>query len=359
MKKKNIIKKLMSVILSAATVFSLLTLPAQAIIPGEDAYAGPQEDGYIRVNLENQTTEFIPESDIPQFEGDCTYDALNPADRARLDAINEEISNEILQGVSGGVIAPAAVEDGEYYYVSPTYNRYSGVVLITTWKNNVYIGHGTGFLLDDSTVMTALHVLYDYVDPDSMEEFDLSGDIPDEIRVYYDVSIDLMKSTELATNIAVLEYLESSDAHFVTMRNPIYSSAVNPSNNGDDYNYDWMLGKLSTPLTGRYYWNCAVPTGNLAGKTSFVVGYPEGHLFRMTETSGTISHVVTDSNATVRNLITYTNSNAGGMSGAPLYSEWGGVRCYGVHIGRLPTLNSSIAVQIYEDLFNVIVDYMG
>ena len=40
MKKKNIIKKLMSVVLSAATVFSLLTLPAHAIIPGEDAFSG-------------------------------------------------------------------------------------------------------------------------------------------------------------------------------------------------------------------------------------------------------------------------------------------------------------------------------
>ena len=38
MKKKNIIKKLLSVVLSAATVFSLLTLPAHAIVPGEDAY---------------------------------------------------------------------------------------------------------------------------------------------------------------------------------------------------------------------------------------------------------------------------------------------------------------------------------
>ena len=38
MKKKNITKKLLSIILSAATAFSLLTLPAHAIIPGEDTY---------------------------------------------------------------------------------------------------------------------------------------------------------------------------------------------------------------------------------------------------------------------------------------------------------------------------------
>ena len=145
--KKNMMQKLMSIILSAVTMFSLFTLPAHAIIPGEDAYTGPQEEGYIRVDLENQITEFIPKSDIPQFERDCTYDVLNPDDRARLDAINEKISNEIRQSVSRELATPTAVENGEYYYVSPTYSRYSGIVLITTWKNNVYQGHGTGFCL--------------------------------------------------------------------------------------------------------------------------------------------------------------------------------------------------------------------
>ena len=355
MKKKNIVKKLLSVILSAATMFSLLTLPAHAIIPGEDAYGG-QEDGYIRVDLEKKTTTFIPKTEIPQFDGTCTYDALNPADRSRLDTVNMTILNELSQNISGNGSNPAAVVDGEYYYVSPTYNQYSGVVLITTWRNNVLLKHGTGFLLDNRTVMTALHMLYEYADSNSSDEFDLSVILSDEIRVYYNVSEDLMRSSASETSAALLTFLNSDDAQYITMSNLVYSSAVNPPNNGNDDNYDWLLGKLSTPLTGRYYWNCAIPTGTLQGKTSYVVGYPETHLLKMTETSGTVVAVVSDQSSLDRNKILYTNSNEDGLSGGPMYSEWGGVKCYGVHIGF--SNNYAVAVKIYEDLFNVIVDYM-
>ena len=74
----------------------------------------------------------------------------------------------------------------------------------------------------------------------------------------------------------------------------------------------------------------------------------------MTETEGTVSIVHQSAN-----VIGYTNSNEDGLSGAPMYSEWGGVRCYGVHIAGLPSVNLSMAVKIYPDLFNVIVDYMS
>ena len=81
-------------------------------------------------------------------------------------------------------------------------------------------------------------------------------------------------------------------------------------------------------------------------------------LLKMTETSGMISGVITDPNAYTRNIMSCTNSNAVGMSGGPIYSEWGGVKCYGVNIAGSPANNASLAVQIYEDLFYVIVDYM-
>ena len=88
MKKKNIIKKLLSVALSAATVFSLFTLPAHAIVPGEGAYTG-QEDGYICVNADDYTTQFIPKEDIPHFSYGSTYDALSPEEKAQIDSIQE------------------------------------------------------------------------------------------------------------------------------------------------------------------------------------------------------------------------------------------------------------------------------
>ena len=91
MKKKNIIKKLLSVVLSAATVFSLLTLPAQAIVPGEDAYG--QTYTLMRYDVASgiSVPVEIPDYNIAEYdEGIGDADNMNYARR-----INAEILNAI------------------------------------------------------------------------------------------------------------------------------------------------------------------------------------------------------------------------------------------------------------------------
>ena len=348
MKKKNIIKKLLSVVLSAATVFSLLTLPAHAIVPGEDSYTG-QEDGYIRIDVETQTREFIPKSDVPNFTGESTYDVLNPIDKARMEAINQEIIAEYEQGVE-----LLDVTDGDYTYVSPVTDRYSGIVILGIFSDSTYdncIGWGTGFMLNEDTLLTALHNFYDFMKND-ITQFNMLSYNP-YVRVYYDIERDFFSDSTDDPRIAARNHLRDSNK-YVTIDSVIFSSAIDGTD-CDDREYDWAIGKLATPLSNvEYFWDCTVFKNTMQGKTSKAVGYPGSHALKMIETSGTIFDA--DPNT---KLIYLTNSSDSGMSGGPLYiTTLTGIKCCGILAQYSDTFQTMLGVEIFDDLLDVIVSCM-
>ena len=129
--------------LSAAMLFSLLALPAYAVVPGEDAYGGAQEEGYIRVDFENQTREFIPNSEIPEFTGNSTYDVLSPEERARMETINTQMASRYGNGEQ---ISPMDVDDGDYSFVSPSNCQGMGIILLAVETAGGGWNFQTGFI---------------------------------------------------------------------------------------------------------------------------------------------------------------------------------------------------------------------
>jgi hypothetical protein len=370
MKKKNIIKKLLSVILSAATMFSLLTLPAYAIIPGENSLAfvtaDERETGYYQVDLDTQVTTYIPRSNIPVFSGNSTYDAL-PAD-ARLqmqtNSVNLATSLMVQQKEE---LLPLAIGDGIYSFVSPTQYLYSGVVLIALFNGDEFAGvFSTGYMLDSGTFLTNIHSIYAM--DDNTSEVTITSPVPD-VRVYFDVNIDRVIGSydeindELSpgTWAAIEVYLENHHDNYIEAATITYSDAIFKTNtNGHtDREYDWIVGKLKTPNTDDiFYWDCMIPNTTLEGTYTYAVGYPGEYALRMVETVGQIYDIYEYYNA-----VESTNSIVGGMSGSPTYVVNNGIKCIGILRGTVSYDSGytvySESVKFYPGLLNLIVYYMN
>ena len=147
MKKKNIIKKLLSVALSAATVFSLLTLPAHAIVPGEDAYS--ESKTIARYDYDTQITEYYQVSTTEE-----TFDFVESLLSA--DELARRNSDCDLQDIIG--------QDDRNMTVN--LEPFDGVVLIVT-KYDLNGDReadtcitGTGFMVSKKVMVTAMHNIY-------------------------------------------------------------------------------------------------------------------------------------------------------------------------------------------------------
>ena len=356
MKKKNIIKKLLSVILSAATVFSLLALPAHAIVPGEDAYAG-QEDGYVIVDCATQEKQYIDKSEVPTFTGTGTYDVLNEQDRTRLSAVNMEMETMYSQQ---GAIAPSSVTSENHYFVPLNQYMYSGVVILGVFENGQCTGWGTGFMIDEDNLVTSLHLFYELIGTTlGQREFITLSYIP-EVRVFFNVNTAFYESIAESEK-AQLGYDKLEEiTDYIPISSIMYSSAVD-ANLFDDDQHDWAVARLETATTEDvYYWNCAVYNATTIGNaTTYMVGYPTHYILRMVETTGGIDHD-NPNISDIENdaLFLLTNSNEGGMSGGPIYVATGGIKCYGIIEGLLGG-TTSIGVQITSDLLSAMVDYMN
>ena len=367
MKKKNIIKKLLSVALSAATVFSLLTLPAHAIVPGEDAYIGTLNGiECIEVDLINHTERFIPKSDIPDFTGGGTYEALDIETRIRMEKASADIASAPAHQ-NDGELSPLDVTAGTYTFVKPTQYLYSGVVLLGIFENNKCVDWGTGFLIDEDTVVTALHVFCDWAidgvsDPSEDDgfyySFDTSTITTADIRVFVDINeihYDSINPSDDATKTEACEALETKAS--ISLTSVRYDPMVYTSD-GDDDEYDWAIAKLATPITDDvYFWNCSVYNDNtMENVATYHVGYPLQFGLRMVEAYGRVY----DSNATAGKTYFNTSScNEGGMSGGPIYTLAGGVKCCGIGVQKYYGSHYTFAIKIYQRMLNIMTSYMN
>ena len=151
MKKKNIIKKLLSVVLSAATMFSLLTLPAHAIIPGEGAYTTTTT--LIRQNWETGETEQLIVSNYDMYPGTSTYSFLSSEELARCTNISDNMVPQVIIG------------DDDRFNFYPV-DLFSSIVLIVQTfdsdGDNLYdeISVGTSYLVSENVMITAMHCLF-------------------------------------------------------------------------------------------------------------------------------------------------------------------------------------------------------
>ena len=244
MKKKNTIKKLLSVILSAATVFSLLTLPAHAIIPGEDAYQ--EESHIIHYDCITGEAERVDLPDTAIYQNITTHSFLSEQE------LQHAEENAGLQAIIG--------EDERVKIYNPNVGQYSGIVLIIKIIDTDDDGIeddftvGTGFMVSENVMVTALHCLSMYQGNYAIME----------TRIYHGIAVAHADYSEGNT----LEMLDSLPDNFNRLASIDYderyfSSAIS---NTERSTYDWCVTTLQNSHNG-YYFNCAVATSSLIGQT--------------------------------------------------------------------------------------------
>ena len=240
MKKKNIFKKLMSVILSAATMFSLLTLPAHAIVPGEDAYGG--ESTIVKYDVGTNTTTPIDLLDFYNtFSGVPTHFYLD--------------EEELAYTKNTNIMTPQTIfgSDGRTF-VSDITGHYTGVVLIIHEIDkdeddiaDSYIP-GTGFMVSDKVMVTAMHCLHD--------GHTGSNSTTIETKIYQGVNVSAPSDFfyDEDGNIDVMPNLNVLPKEgYATIDSMIYD--MNYFTNGFSDEYDWCVVTLDRALSG-YYFSC-------------------------------------------------------------------------------------------------------
>ena len=330
-----------------AILMSALNISAYAIVPGEDSYMG-QEDGYIQIDYKTQTQQFIPKSEIPEFNGDSSYDALNPAERARMDTINTQIA--AYHNSDATVLKD--VDNGEYLFVTSNlidYMQFTGIVLVAVFDDGHYVKHGTGFMIDSQHFLTALHVVVEQ-DDDTGIVYPLN--FYDEVRVYFGIT----------ESLGILDYDTFFNVeHTDYVRNSLGTYSTGTISYPGTTKYDWYIGTLETPVANAYYFDCAGTDMSVLQDDSYIVGYPGQYKYQMVITYGNLLNYHTTSSAGLYPLIvdTLEVSNIGerGMSGGPLYTMSSSLKCYGIFV--LAADDCSFAVMFYDDFLDVIADIIG
>lgn len=340
MKKKNIYKKLMSAILSATTMFALLTMPAHAIIPGEDAYGGESHivcydyDTGIEVPVEVSHTNLYPDT--------TTYSFL---DESELMQVTNEMETRTIIGNENRV------------KVYPTQDPYSGVVLVITLLDSngdniadAYIP-GTGFMVSERVMLTARHCVYDAVD-----------DIL-EVRVYQGVSV-----SHSYDGVNIMTYLDCLDPYeYDTLINSVYDTRYANTAGRERQEHDWNIGILREGFDC-YYFNCGTIYNGLDGASITVTGYPDAESsdnpsqsFYMYAGQGTYT-VVNDNPAfeeSYREEVFFHDADTiTGQSGGPVYlSNVQGSICYGIQIAGASSFNIAKGITAY--IYNLLVQIIS
>ena len=288
MKKKKIIKKLLSVVLSAATVFSLLTLPAHAIIPGEDAY------DYVGI-----------------VQYDCASGVSIPLDIEQNYMFSYE---EQPIGENNEILPQGIIGTDDRVAVDPRTTPFSGIVLIiqlldTDGDDQVdNFSSGTGFMVTEDIMMTALHCIY----PNPPDEEDC---IIDTI-IYHGVTIDIEEELGRApddssgTRMEILNLLENNYRGY-HIQNAWFDTTFYVD---EETKYDWCLARLETELNG---YSFPISSSITRGMIIEVTGYPAepaDKMFGMYKKSGTVVDVASTGEVH-HNMDTTT-----GQSGSPIYS---------------------------------------
>ena len=310
MKKKNIIKKLLSVVLSAATVFSLLTLPAHALVPGEDAVTDSPNIVWHDLN-----TGVITPMDI---EGEYVF------------AFNEVIDSDFSDYMSPQQIIPPDSREP----VDPADDPYSGILLITQFIDNNgdsivdEFAIGTGFMLTERIMMTAMHCISPKLDGE--EAYTM------QTRVYQGVSLDIEELIgKPVSQHSALEFknkLEQLvDDHYLS---PVEISILEYDANyfySDNVKYDWCIAVLDSELD---CYTFQIQDTIIGEMTAELTGYPEDHMFGMYKATGSIMGV------TVYGEVYHNIDAYDGQSGSPIYAPTTATNSfpyivYAIHTGNL------------------------
>ena len=311
-----------------------------------------QEDGYIQIDYETQIQRFIPKSDIPEFAGKSSYEALTPEERVRMEVANAQIAAYHNQEAS-----TFDVDNGEYSFVGSNlinYMQYTGVVLVAAFDEGVYKKHGTGFMLDSQHFMTALHVVSET--NSVTDEFVMPLHIYDEIRVYFGI-------TESIAGRDFNTFFDSDHTDYVEVSLGTLSSAIHT--NSAMRKYDWYIGTLETPVNDVYFFDCYSTDISIMGTDTYMVGYPGGNIFEMVVTYGQATAFYPPSTAVnyplLVDLLVLSNVGEVGISGGPVYTMSSSLRCHGVFVEGTGEASdySSVAVSFYDDLLDVIADLIS
>ena len=274
----------------------------------------------------NGTQEFISQSEISTFLGTGTYDALPLEEKRYMEQMTAELTAEhqMKYMQDDSVAMPLDVDDGNYSFVNPNSYMYSGIVVVAVYDaSGECDAVGTGFMIDSDNFLTALHVIFE----DNEDTFAIypTNELP-EIRVFFDVDYDLTGDNLMETMSFTKERLQAMRESGILVTNGYYSPQVTVSNTDNDSPFDWFVGKLATPVTGVYYWNCVVPSTSYIGLSSYVAGYPREYALQKVETIGIVRDIDIDAC-----FIEVSNMNDAGMSGGPVYIFSGSLKCCGIN----------------------------
>lgn len=341
MKKKNIVKKLLSVALSATTMFSLLTLPAQAIIPGEDAYGGGSSLMLYDVDSGISTPITIPDY-YSMSGGASTYSYL---------------SSEELQNVRDAISANAVIGQDDRIPMVGSTAPYSGVVLIIQYydTNNDGIADDyvdtSGFLVAKDVIVTSLHGLFEFSPEDTGLDDSDQPIVTLETRVYRMESYMVPAGT---SKMDALNYLEGRPYDRITQ--VLYDNAYFTS--GYDWDYDWSVCSLANGFNS-YYFECMDLSVNDDGLPICAAGYPSDDRFRLNCADGNIVYAYS-SIPTNLYCFTFNADIENGQSGGPVFYHQGNqIICYGiinseVDHGTGDLTNINYARRFTSDIHNAI-----
>ena len=346
MKKKNIIKKLLSVVLSAATVFSLLTLPAHAIVAGEESYITSTIVSQYFCATE-QTVQFTVSNDDDMYPGTSTHDFLNDAQSLQ-NFFNSDIETYAIIGD----------DDRITISTDPTWEM-TVLILVGMDINNDFLTDkylvGSGFLVDENVMVTAMHSLYPYKAVEGV----LDSYNTVSITVYHGISSSQVRDVdEIAYLIAGAEmaHLES-----VTY-DPRYFTSLETS--GHNAAYDWCVVTLDNNFDS-YYLDCDIAISSLEGSLIGVAGYPDevSPQYRFLRKIGLGEVVAYDGVILVHDADTSKGQSGGPFMTNVLTTELVG---YGIHISGTSKKDESgkeIGIENYAraitpEIYNTIVTIM-
>ena len=327
MKKKNICKKLLSVILSAATMFSLLTLPA---------HANENDFETFSINRYNVATG---ETEIVQI---TASDFLFPNTGTR-SFLDEETQRELAErdaAMASDVQSRQIIGTDDRVFVHPILDPYSGVVLIELngtmpdGSSKTYLG--TGFMVAPKVMVTAAHCVTRY----------LSGVAEiDSIIVYQGVYVSELDTPSYEAYPSVsAEYI-----HCPLEYHNIWSGLSTES----QFDYDWAVVTLEDEIDC-YYFDCA-SVGNLnalPNRSVTITGYSEDFAYYLRKGTGTVISVSNSGRHMSHNVDPYD-----WQSGSPMYNENTNT-VFGIHtsIADNPSLNRGTI--IIPEIYYTIATYI-
>ena len=327
MKKVSVFMKVTAVMLTVAML--MLTIPTSALSPDR------VEKGVYYYNCKTKEKTFVPWSDIPQYDYSCTYECLDPMDRAAYEAVDVQYFRTLNAENSAD---QSRMSDSVYEIVHPYGGDdylYSGVVLIVGYIEvlgvMIPVTYGSGFAVGGNTVVTAAHVM-------------LSDTyLIDEFRVYIGVDYDTNTSGQGLENYPyyTVEDYFTGDYHSI-----------------EDTKEDWAVLRADGLVNHNefvYCFNVYAADSTIQGEPVYSLGYPGNAAHRMAKVTGEVRAILVNDGA-----LLITNYCTEGMSGGPIYAHVGGRSAIAINHSFIGAANSnngqSWGTLITDDLLNIIFD---